>query len=224
MITFVLPIIKRECLLTWRKPAEWINSILFFVIVTILFPLTLIPENLILQTVGPGILWIAVLLAILLSLSQLFQSDYEDGSLELWVLNQYPFSVLIFAKIIVHCLMLCVPVLLVTPILGLMYHLTGHIIKILIITLLLGIPLLSFLGAIGAALVVSLRHSGVLMAMILIPLYIPPLIFATAAISAAASGFSSVASLAWLAALLAPSIIIIPWLAGIILKMGIAFR
>lgn len=213
-------IIRRECLLTWRHPVEWLNPVLFFVLVAVLFPLAMIPDLKILQAIGPGILWVAALLAVLLSLTRLFQPDYDDGNLEQWLFSASPLSLLIFAKITAHGFMLCIPLLVISPLLALLFHLSGHIILVLIITLMLGTPLLTLLGAIGAALTVSLRHSGLLLPLIVLPLYIPPLIFATSALSAAQAGFSAAASLAWLGALLSLALVLAPWVSAIILKIG----
>ncbi len=214
----------RECLLTWRRPLDWLNPFLFFILVTILLPLTLTPEIKILQTVGPGILWIALLLSVLWSLIRLFQADFEDGSLEQWLFSSYPLPWLISAKIFAHWLMLTIPVLLVTPILALMFHLTYSVSLVLFITLVLGTPLLTLLGAIGASLTVSLRQGGLLLALILLPLYIPTLIFATSALNESAAGLSPVGCFMWLAALLSMALILAPWLVALILKMGLAYR
>jgi heme exporter protein B len=216
--------ISRECLLTWRRPVEWLNPLLFFILVTVLFPLTMTPSVKILQQTGPGILWVAILLAVMLSLNRLFQTDFEDGSLEQSILSPQPLSLLVFAKITAHWLMLGVPVLLITPLLAAMFHLSFYLTGILMLTLCLGTPLLMLLGAIGAALVVSLRQGGLLLALIVLPLYIPALIFATAAISAAAAGFSAVASMSWLAALLVLAVVLAPWVTAVTLKLGIAYR
>lgn len=224
MLSSVFLIIHRECLLTWRRPAEWLNPLLFFMLVAILFPLTLVPDSKILQLIGPGVLWVAVLLAVLLSLTRLFQPDYEDGSLEQWLLSPFPLPLLVFAKIAAHWLMLCIPVLIIAPLLGLMFHLSAQVLWVLVMTLLLGTPLLTLLGAIGAALIVSLRQSGLLLALILLPLYVPTLIFATSALSAAAAGFSAQAAIIWLGALLSLALVLAPWITAITLKMGIAYR
>lgn len=217
-------IICRECLLSWRRPVEWLNPLLFFILVAILFPLTLVPEIKILQLIGPGVLWVAVLLAVLLSLTRLFQPDYDDGSLEQWLLSPLPLPLWVFAKIAAHGLMLGIPVLIIAPLLGLMFHLSSSVLWVLMLTLLLGLPLLILLGAIGAALIVSLRQSGLLLALLLLPLYVPTLIFATGALSAAAAGFSAQASLIWLGALLSLALVLAPWITAITLRMGIAYR
>lgn len=224
MIEAVIKIIRRECLLTWRRPWEWLNPLLFFILVILLFPLTLPPEIKILKMIGPGMVWVAALLAILLSLTRLFQMDYEDGSLEQWILSSQPLSLLIFIKILTHWLMIAIPLWLAAPVIGLMFHLSWPVLKILMITLLMGMPLLTLLGAIGAALLVSLRQSGLLLALILLPLYIPTLIFATSSINAVGSGVSPTASILWLGALLSLAVVIVPWICAKVLRIAIAYR
>lgn len=217
-------IIRRECLLTWRRPAEWLNPLLFFILVAMLFPLSMTPDLKILQFIGPGILWVAVILAVLLSLTRLFQPDYDDGSLEQWLFSPQPLPLLIFAKITAHWLMLCIPLMVLMPILALMFHLSAAVIGVLFITLLLGTPLLILLGAIGSALTVSLRHSGLLLALIILPLYIPTLIFATSAINAASFGQPVAAPLAWLGALLALALVLAPIVTAFSLRIGLSYR
>jgi heme exporter protein B len=217
-------IVRRECLLSWRRPVEWLNPLLFFILVAVLFPLTLAPGSRILPLIGPGVLWVAVLLAVLLSLPRLFQADYEDGSLEQALFSSQPFAVMVFAKIMAHAIMLCIPLLCVTPLLALMYHLPFHITMIWMLTVITGAPILILLGGIGAALTISIHQSGLLLALILLPLYIPTLIFATSALSAVAGGISPTASLLWLSALLSFTLVIAPSLIAVILKMGIAHR
>ncbi len=224
MLKIILTIIHRECLLIWRCPVEWCTPLLFFILVVLLFPLTVVPDIKTLQLVGPGILWLALLLATLLSLSKLFQADYEDGSLEQWLLRPWPLSAFVLAKLIAHWLMIFVPVILIIPLLAMMYHLNFHVSLILILTLLTGTPSLILLGSIGAALIVSLRQSSLLLALIILPLYVPTLIFATSAITSAVAGFSATASIIWLTALFSFSVILAPWVSAATLKIGIAYQ
>ncbi len=224
LLSAFLIVVRRECLLTWRRPVEWINPLLFFILVVILFPLSMTHDVKILQMVGPGVVWVAALLALLLSLTRLFQQDYEDGSLEQWFFSPCPLPLLIFAKIIAHWLLLCVPLIIVIPFLSLLFHLSGYITSVLLITLLLGTPLLILLGSIGSALTVSLSHQGLLLGLILLPLYIPALIFSTSAINAATAGQSIAGSLAWLGALLALAIVLAPVIAGFCLRLSVAFK
>jgi heme exporter protein B len=224
MIDAIFKIICRECLSTWRRPWEWLTPILFFILVVLLFPLSLSPDPKLLRMIGPGIVWVAALLSILLSLNRLFQEDYEDGSLEQWIMGPQAFPLLIFIKILSHWLLVYIPLALILPILALMFHLPFQMLAILAISLLIGTPLLTLLGAVGAALLVSLRQSGLLLALILLPLYIPTLIFASSALNAVASGYSPLPSLLWLGALLSLSLVLSPWICALLLRMAIAYR
>lgn len=224
MLSFFWTVARRECLLTWRRPLDWINPLLFFFMVVILLPLSIAPDSQILSKVGAGIIWVAALLAILLSLTRLFQSDYEDGSLEQWFFSPCPLPLLIFAKVTAHWVMVVIPLLIVIPVLSLMFHLTAEIVGVLLITLLLGAPLLILLGAIGAALTLSLPHQGLFLSLILLPLYIPPLIFATSAISAVMMGQSMAGSIAWMGALLALAVVLAPLVTAGCLRLGVAFK
>lgn len=221
---YFVTIIRRECLLTWRNPVEWINPLLFFVLVSLLFPLTTSPSSQFLKNIGPGAIWVGILLAVMLSLNKLFQRDYEDGSLEQWLISPFPLSLLVSAKIIAHWIMICIPVLIVTPLIAIFFQLSFSVTKILLLTELLGCPLLILLGGVAVALTVSLRQGGLLLALIALPLYIPPLIFATGAINAAASGFSSAAPISWLAALLSLLVILGPWVIAQILRIGVIYK
>ncbi len=220
----VITIVRREFLLTWRKPAEWINPLLFILLVVTLFSLSMNPDPKILQNIGPSILWVAVLLAVLWSLNRLFQPDFEDGTLEQWLLCPYPFSLLIFVKLLAHWLMLVIPLLMMTPLLGLMLHLNSEMIIILLITFLMATPLLILIGAICTAILVGLRHNGLLLALILLPLYIPVLILTTGAINLVADGYSPAAPLAWLGCLMIFALISAPFVTAFSLRIGIAYR
>lgn len=217
-------LVRRECLLTWRRPVEWLNPLLFFLLVTLLLPLALPPDIKILKVIGPSLVWVAALLALLLSLNRLFQPDFEDGSLEQWFFSSTPFSLLVFVKIAIHWLLLTVPLFLFIPIVALMFHLSTYVMEVLFLTLLLGTPILILLGSIGAAITISLPQQGLLLALIVIPLYIPTLIFATQALQAANTGESITGSLAWLAALLMLALPLAPVLTAFCLRLGIAFK
>ena len=221
---YFVTIIRRECLLTWRNPVEWINPLLFFVLVSLLFPLTTSPRQPIFKKHWTWRHLGRNLLAVMLSLNKLFQRDYEDGSLEQWLISPFPLSLLVSAKIIAHWIMICIPVLIVTPLIAIFFQLSFSVTKILLLTELLGCPLLILLGGVAVALTVSLRQGGLLLALIALPLYIPPLIFATGAINAAASGFSSAAPISWLAALLSLLVILGPWVIAQILRIGVIYK
>ncbi|MBS0351294.1 MAG: heme exporter protein CcmB [Proteobacteria bacterium] len=210
--------------MAWRKPETWLNPLLFYVFVCSLFPLTLSSDIHQLKLIAPGIFWIAILLAFLWSLNYLFQSDFEDGSMEQWLLSSVPLSWFVFAKMIVHVCMLGIPTLVLTPGLAVMFHLSTHTLLILILTLLLGLPLLTLLGSVGAALTISLPQGGLLMALIVLPLYIPSLIFTTSALSAAENGLSPNPSLLWLSAILVFALVLSPWVCAAAFRLGINYR
>ena len=216
--------VKRELLLSYRKQIDCAMPLLFFMMVTILFPLAMNPNPHILRSLAPGIIWVAVLLAILLSLHRLFCDDFNDGSLEQMVLAPVPLPVLILSKVVTQWLMLGFPLIVVAPIIALLFHLSLQAIFVLLITLVLGSLILNLLGTIVAALTVGLRNSGLLMALILLPLYVPTLIFASIAVSEADQGLSAAAPIAFLGAIFILSVIVAPWVAALALRIGIAYE
>ena len=157
---FVL-LLKRDLTLAMRHRAEMINPLLFFILVTSLFPLGVGANPNLLQAIGPGVIWVAALLAALLSLDGIFRSDFEDGTLEQFLLSSHPVSILVLAKVFAHWLITGLPLLLVSPLLGVLLGLTGDGIRILMFTLLMGTPVLSLLGAVGVALTVGLRRGAI---------------------------------------------------------------
>jgi len=195
-------LLKRDLTLAVRHRAEMINPLLFFILVTSLFPLGVGANPNLLQAIGPGVIWVAALLAALLSLDSIFRSDFEDGTLEQFLLSSHPVSILVLAKVTAHWLITGLPLLLVSPLLGVLLGLTGDGIRILMITLLLGTPVLSLLGAVGVALTVGLRKGGMILSLLVLPLYVPLLIFAASAVDTAAAGLPVTAHLLFISALL----------------------
>jgi len=177
----ILPAIRwsllRDLRIALRSRAELGVQLLFYVIVVTLFPLATTPERNLLLTMGPGVLWVAALLASLLSLPRLFAGDYADGTLEQIVLSPHPLPALVGGKILAHWLTTGLPVVVLAPLLGLQYGMPGDTLLVITVALLLGTPILSLLGAIGAALTLGLRAGGSLLALLVLPLYIPVLIF-----------------------------------------------
>ncbi|WP_132550110.1 heme exporter protein CcmB, partial [Pseudomonas aeruginosa] len=157
-------LLAREARLLFRRPAELANPLVFFAIVIALFPLAVGPESQLLQTLSPGLVWVAALLAVLLSLEGLFRSDFEDGSLEQWVLSPHPLALLVLAKVLAHWLFSGLALVLMSPLFALMLGLPARCIPVLLLSLLLGTPVLSLLGAVGAALTVGLKRGGLLLA------------------------------------------------------------
>ncbi|MGZ8249222.1 heme exporter protein CcmB, partial [Methylomagnum sp.] len=197
-----LALLKRDLLLAFRHRGELANPLLFFMIVVTLFPLGVSPEEPLLRKIAPGVIWIAALLAALFSLENMFRSDFDDGALEQMALSPHPLSALVLAKVLAHWLVSGLPMLLMAPLLALFLSMPPKAIYALELTLLVGTPLLSLIGAIGVALTVGLRRGGVLLSLLVLPLYIPVLIFATNAVTAAGAGMPVDGQLYFLAALL----------------------
>lgn len=197
---------RYEILLVYRHYSEMLNPILFFVIVLSLFPLGVSPDAKMLQTIAPGVIWVIALLTILLGLERLFRDDFQDGSLEQLLLSSQPLVLLVFAKILAQWLVSGLPLILIAPLLAMSLHLPSSAFLVLVASLLLGTPVLVFLGAIARGLTVSLRNSGLLVILLVLPLYIPVLIFGASAIAMASQGLSANGQLAWLGALLVLSL------------------
>lgn len=215
-------LLAREARLLFRRPAELANPLVFFAIVVALFPLAVGPESEQLRTLAPGLLWVAALLAVLLSLDGLFRSDLEDGSLEQWVVSPHPLSLLVLAKVLAHWLFSGLSLVLLAPLLGLMLGLPFESLGVLMTSLLLGTPVLSLLGAVGAALTVGLKRGGLLLALLILPLYIPVLILGTGTLQAALQGLPTLGYLLWMASLAALAITLAPFAiaAGLRISVG----
>jgi heme exporter protein B len=211
----------RDLLLAYRRRTEMINPLLFFVLVTTLFPLGIGANPELLRSIAPGIIWVAALLAAMLSLDSVFRSDFDDGSLEQYLISAQPLSVLVLAKVIAHWLITGLPLLVVAPLLGLLLDLPGSSIATLMLTLLLGTPVLSMIGAIGVALTVGLRRGGVILSLLVLPLYIPVLIFAANAVETAGAGLPITAHLSLLSALLVLSVSLSPLATAAALKISL---
>ena len=212
----------REARLLCRRPAELANPLVFFAIVIALFPLAVGPQTQLLQSLSPGLVWVAALLAVLLSLDGLFRSDFEDGSLEQWVLSSRPLPLLVLAKVSAHWLFSGLALVLLSPLLALMLGLPGRCLPVLLASLLLGTPVLSLLGAIGAALTVGLKRGGLLLALLILPLYIPVLILGSGALQASLQGLPVAGHLLWLASLAALAVTLTPFAiaAGLTISVG----
>ena len=203
-------LLRRDLTLAYRRRAELMNPLLFFVLVTSLFPLGIGSDPKLIQAVGPGVIWVAALLASMLSLDSMFRSDFEDGSLEQFMLSAHPVSILVMAKVLAHWLITGLPLLLVAPLLGVLLALPGEAMGVLLATLALGTPVLSLIGAVGVALTVGLRKGGVILSLLVLPLYIPVLIFASDAVQTAAAGIPVTAQLSFIAAMLALALALAP--------------
>lgn len=203
-------LLRRDLLLVWRRRGDALNPVLFALLVVTLFPLAIGPEPEKLSLIAPGVVWVALLLASLLSLDTLFRGDLEDGSLEMLLLSPQPLALMLFGKLLVHWLTSSVPLLLAAPLLAEMLFLPGELLPVLMVSLLLGTPLLSLVGGIVVALTVGMRRSGMLLALLALPLYVPVLILGAGSVAAAAQGLPYLGVLLLLGAGLALLTILAP--------------
>jgi heme exporter protein B len=208
--------------LAFRHRGELANPLLFFLIVVTLYPLGVSPDEALLRKIAPGVIWIAALLAALYSLENMFRSDFDDGSLEQMALSPYPLSLLVLAKVLAHWLVSGLPMLLLAPLLAMFLAMPAPAMTVLELTLLIGTPLLSLIGSIGVALTVGLRRGGILLTLLVLPLYIPVLIFATNAVSAAAAGLSVTGQLYFLAAMLVLALTLVPLATAAALRISLS--
>ena len=214
-------IVRRDLLLAMRRRSDAAMSVFFLVIVVSLFPLGVGPEPAVLRTIGPGVLWVAALLACLLSLARVFTADYVDGTLEQMVLVPQPLAVLVVGKVFAHWVISGLPIVLLSPLLGLQFGLSGESLGVLVMSLLLGTPALSMIGAIGAALVLGVRGSGLLVALLVLPLYVPVLIFGAGAVTSSMAGIGGEANLSLLGACLVLSLFLAPWATAVALRIAL---
>jgi len=214
-------LLRREARLLARRPAELVNPLVFFAIVIALFPLAVGPDADLLRTLSPGLVWVAALLAVLLSLDGLFRSDYEDGSLEQWVLSPHPLALLVLVKVLTHWAFSGLALVIVSPVLAVMLGLPVASIPVLLASLLLGTPVLSLLGAVGAALTVGLKRGGLLLALLILPLYIPVLILGSGALQASLQGMPVGGYLLWLGSLAALAVTLTPFATAAGLKISV---
>ena len=217
----LLATVRRDLLLALRRKSEVLTTLFFFVIVASLFPLGIGPESALLKKIAPGVLWVAALLSTLLGLPRLFAADHLDGTLEQMALSPSPLALLIAGKILAHWLLCGLPLVLLAPLLGLQFALEGQTLFILSLSLLLGTPLLSLIGAMGAALTLGVRGGGVLLALLVLPLYIPTLIFGAGAVEAQSAGLGVEGHMSLLAALLALAVFFAPWATTAALRIAL---
>lgn len=183
-------ILGRDIRLAMRRRTDLLTTLFFFVIVVSLFPLGVGTEKQVLQILGPGVVWVAALLASMLALERLFAADYEDGTLEQMLLTPQPLSVLVLAKILAHWLLTGLPLVIVAPLIGIQYHLPETAQMAMMLSLLVGTPILSLIGAIGAALTLGLRGGGILLSLLILPLYIPVLVYGAGAVTVSMIDFA----------------------------------
>jgi len=217
----LLAVLRREIALALRQKGEVLTPLVFFIVIASLFPLGVGPESALLLRMAPGVLWVSALLAAMLSLQRMFASDYADGSLEQMLLSPTPLTLLVAAKALSHFVLSGLPLVLVAPVLGLQFGLDGRSLGILMLSLLLGTPTLSLIGSIGASLTLGVRGAGVLLSLLILPLYIPVLIFGAGAVEADASGLGASGHLSLLAALLVLSLFFAPLATTAALKISL---
>ncbi len=206
-----IAVLQRDLTLGMRHRAELVNPLLFYLIVVMMFPLAIGPNQEMLQRIAPGVIWVAALLASTLALDLMFRSDFEDGTLEQLLLSHHPVILLVIAKITAHWLLTGAPIIVAGIFLGIILNLQENSFIPLLLTLLLGTPVLSLVGSAATALTIGLRSSGMLLALLILPLYVPVLIFAVAAVNNAAQGLSIQGELYFLSAILVLSVTLAPF-------------
>jgi heme exporter protein B len=214
-------IVTRDLTLAWRRRTDVLSTLFFFVIVVSLFPLGIGPETQLLRLIAPGVVWVAALLASMLSLGRLFQNDYQDGTLEQMLLTPQPLYLVVLGKVLAQWLVSELPLVIIAPLIGVQFDLAPDTLWILFVSLLVGTPVLSLIGSIGAALTLGLRGGGVLIALLILPLYIPVLNFGAGAVDASISGMSPQANLYLLAAFLVMSLVFAPWATSAALRISL---
>jgi heme exporter protein B len=220
-VNALLAVLRRDLLLAMRRKAEVLTALFFFVIVSSLFPLGIGPEPALLRKIGPGVLWVGALLATMLGLQRMFATDHADGTLEQMVLSSAPLPLLVAGKIAAHWMVSGLPVVVLAPVLGLQFDLDADSLVVLTLGLLVGTPVLSLLGAIGAALTLGVRGGGALLSLLVLPLYIPTLIFGAGAVQAQLAGQGAGGHLSLLGALLAVSLFFAPWATTAALRISL---
>ncbi|WP_448190362.1 heme exporter protein CcmB [Azospirillum sp. sgz301742] len=216
-----LTLVRRDLRLALRQGSDASIAVMFFVLCVVLFPFGVGPEPNILARIAAGVIWVAALLASLLSLERLFQNDYEDGSLELLSLTALPLEAVVLAKTLAHWLVTGVPLLVAAPLLAVLLNMEAGGFGVLVLTLAIGTPILSLIGSIGAALTLGARRGGVLISLLILPLYIPVLIFGAGAIDAAVTGLTPRPHLLLLTGILAGCLPLAPWAGAAALRQAL---
>lgn len=221
-MNLVTATIKRDLLLAARNPGEWLNPIMFFLMVAAMFPLAVDPDPKFLSKIAGGVIWVAALLATLLSLDALYKADVEDGTLEQWLASGESLYAMALGKALVHWCISGLPLTLMAPVLGLMLNLPSDAYGAMLLSLLIGTPVLSLLGGVGAALTAGVRSGGLLLSLLILPLYVPVLIFAASAVYHAGIGMQYNGQLGFLGVMLALSMSLTPFAAAAALKLNLS--
>ncbi|MEO8384860.1 MAG: heme exporter protein CcmB [Betaproteobacteria bacterium] len=211
----------RDAKLAARSKGEVIQALAFFVIVVSLFPLAIGPESALLKRIAPGVVWVAALLSVLLTLPRILANDHADGTLEQLALSVYPLPLIVAGKIVAHWLMTGLPLALLSPVLGLQFGLESRELGVMFASLMLGTPVLSLIGSIGAALTLGVRGGSILLALLVLPLYIPVLIFGAGAVEQAMAGIDAAANLSLLGAILLLGGLVVPFAVAVAVKISL---
>jgi heme exporter protein B len=222
LLPVFMALLRRDLVLSYRRRSEMLQPLIFLLVVVSLFPLGVGPSPQLLAEIAPGVIWIAALLATVLSLDSLFRSDYEDGTLEQMMLSGHPLTLVALAKTLAHWLVAGLPLVVMSPLLALWMYLPPEGIPVLIKSLLLGTPVLSLIGAIGGALTVSLKGGGQLLSLLVFPLYVPLLVLATMAVSASVAGLPYHGQLGLMAAGLVGALTLAPFATAAALKLSLS--
>lgn len=214
-------VVWRDLILAWRRRADALSTLFFFVIVVSLFPLGIGPETELLRSIAPGVVWVAALLASMLSLGRLFANDYQDGTLEQLLLTPQPLYLVVLGKVAAQWLTSELPLVCMAPLLGVQFGVSNDTLVVLVVSLVLGTPVLSMIGSIGAALTLGLRSSSVLISILVLPLYIPVLIFGAGAVEASIIGQSPTPHIYLLGAITVLSLIFAPWATSAALRISV---
>ena len=214
-------VVTRDLLIAARRRSDVLTTFFFFVIVVSLFPLGVGPQPDTLREIAPGVVWVAALLAAMLSLARMFGADYADGTLEQVVLTPQPLTLLVLSKVLAHWLTTGLPLVLVAPLLGLQFDLPAHALATLMASLLIGTPALSLIGAVGAALTLGVRGGGALTALLVLPLYVPVLVFGAGAVTASATGMGVTGHLSLLGAMSLATLVFAPLATAMALKISL---
>jgi heme exporter protein B len=214
-------VVARDLLIAARRRSDVLTTFFFFVIVVSLFPLGVGAEPDMLREIAPGVVWVAALLSAMLSLARMFGADYADGTLEQVVLTPQPLTLLVLSKVLTHWLTTGLPLVLVAPLLGLQFDLPGDALGTLMVSLLIGTPALSLIGAVGAALTLGVRGGGALTALLVLPLYVPVLVFGAGAVTASATGMGVMGHLSLLGAMSLAALVFAPWATAMALKISL---
>jgi heme exporter protein B len=220
MLDAALCVVRRDLMLAWRRKSDVATALLFFVIVASLFPLGIGTEPNLLRGIAPGVIWVAALLSSMLSLARLFAADHADGTLEQMLLGASPLGVIAAAKTAAHWIVSGLPLVLIAPLIAVQYDLPAALYPVLALSLLLGTPVLSLIGAIGAALTLGLRGGGILLSLLVLPLYVPVLILGAGSVEMASAGMGGEGQLLLLAALLVAACAFAPWAIAAALRIS----